>query len=258
MYLTEKQIMMLRFYEGDIDLKNIHDPFYGDPKAYVTLNALLFDGLSTELARVQENRILNPAFLKNPMETAECICTIISAMYRSEEDMVVSRVERTADFNVFSKENTMPSFISTSYAGFLSAYEDKHGLALMKIHVPKGTYIADMKELLPSYLKEDEEEVLLAPYIHITVHKKPLEESMKQIHDGNGNIPEVYADVYCDGFAYPSISAVVIKDQDIHNAEHLYDALNHHEAVSDSDIKSYMNIKHAIQHHVIEWMGNNL
>lgn len=258
MNLSEKQITMLRFYEGDIDEKNIHDPFYGDPKAYVTLNALLFDGLTTEKARVEENRILNPAFLKDPIKTADCICTILSTMYRSDHDMVVSRVERTADFNVFSKDTYMPSFISTSYAGFLSAYEDKHGLALMKIHIPQGTYIADMKKLLTSYLKEDEEEVLLPPYMHITVQKNPLDDSMKKIHDGYGNIPEVYADVYCDGFQYPFVSPVKIEDKDIENAEHLYHCLNAHEALSDADMESYMHIKQAIQYHVITWMRSHL
>ena len=46
--MTEEMLQAIRYYEGDV---SGNDPFWGDPKAYCTINSLLFSGVENEIAR---------------------------------------------------------------------------------------------------------------------------------------------------------------------------------------------------------------
>ena len=83
-----KQEDVIRFYEGDVKES---DPFYSDPKAYVTWNALLFPGFETEKARSEENRYLNPAFLDHIPEVIDMSVQLIHCMfYERKENHFIS------------------------------------------------------------------------------------------------------------------------------------------------------------------------
>ncbi|MBO4919619.1 MAG: hypothetical protein J5365_05625 [Erysipelotrichaceae bacterium] len=52
--MNEKQLKAIRYYEGDV---SGDDPFWSDPKAYVTLNSLFFEGIEAERRRARERNI---------------------------------------------------------------------------------------------------------------------------------------------------------------------------------------------------------
>ena len=52
------ELRALRWYEGDV---TGNDPLWADSKAYVTLNAIFFDGIENEMIKAKENKHLNPA-----------------------------------------------------------------------------------------------------------------------------------------------------------------------------------------------------
>ena len=62
MELRDAQLRAVKWYIGDVEGD---DPFWGDPKAYVTLNSLFFPGTATEEARAAEGKPLNPEILRD-------------------------------------------------------------------------------------------------------------------------------------------------------------------------------------------------
>ncbi|MBP0988421.1 MAG: hypothetical protein J6S92_09090, partial [Oscillospiraceae bacterium] len=63
--LTADELHAVKYYEGDIAADERADSFWGDARAYVTLNALLYDDLATEYTRVREGKHLNPEMLRD-------------------------------------------------------------------------------------------------------------------------------------------------------------------------------------------------
>ena len=59
------ELRALRWYEGDV---TGNDPLWADSKAYVTLNAIFFDGIENEMIKAKENKHLNPALLSRWQE----------------------------------------------------------------------------------------------------------------------------------------------------------------------------------------------
>lgn len=76
-------------------------------------------------------------------EVIDMSVQLIHCMSKAKEDLHVYRVERFVDYACFMKEKRITSFLSTSTAGFLNAYQDKKQLVLMDITIPKGCYCAD-------------------------------------------------------------------------------------------------------------------
>lgn len=184
---------IIRFYEGDVT--DSKDALLSDPKAYVTWNALLFPTIETEIARSEENRKLNPAFIDEYKKVIDLTCSLFEYMKPSEKEQVVYRVERLADYSEFLSEGMFTSFISTSTSGFLDAYEDKAGLVLLEIHLDKGNLCLDFSKELNSYLKEDEKEILLSPYTCFKSEDLKMDDTILSIKDRNGKSPVVYSKI---------------------------------------------------------------
>ena len=248
MFLTKEEIQAICYYEGDVEAGA--DPFWSDPKAYVTLNAILFDGIETEIARSAEGRFLNPSFLEDDGRLLEVYKNLLSVFHKSisEKEQTVYRVERLADMKMFIGKGMWTSFISTSKAGFLKSYQDKKDLVLLKIHLDEGTPCADFGKLLNNYLKEEEAEILLPPYLPIRIKERKPSEEEQSIRDGYGNPPAMYLDIEV-GREY----AVIESDPyipDMEKCRRVYDCLNLHEPLSEEDIKEYIRWKHNIQKRV--------
>lgn len=237
----------LKFYSGDVRNEDPEDEIYSDPKAYVTLNALLFPGVLTEKARVKEGRKLNPAFLKDIGKTVSIIQNISSTMKPLQNDVTVYRVERLADYEVFRTLSYMPSFISCSDNGFLSSYTDKYDLVFMEVHVHEGTMCVHLEDMLEDYMKRDEHELLLAPYCVVECTEVPVPEKYRDIRDGRGNPVRVY--VHVD--VYPAVPLQIetgeTADEETVNAcVHLYECLNTGKPCCDSDVMAYMKFKRVL------------
>ena len=252
--LCQEQTDALRFYEGDIDKTEAEDRFYGDAKAYVTWNALLFEGMETEEARTEENRVLNEAFLEDPDRVIHLSNLILSSM-TSHSDVDVFRVERLADYQMFMKTGILQSFISTSKNGFLGSYEDKNDLVLMKMHIPSGVPYADMAELLQSYAKAEEAEILLPPYLTIHAEKLEMTEDIMCIRDRYGKPPAVYCQTEVEN-NIPAAEYVKMDAEIIDASKRVYHLLNAHENSNTADVQKYLQYKEYIRYGVMKGMRN--
>ena len=237
----------LKFYSGDITDEDPDDPVFSDPKAYVTLNALLFDGIETEQARAAEGRKLNPAFITRFDTTIALMQGILSNMHPLQEDTVVFRVERFSDFNQFERCGMMTSFISCSDAGFLSSYTDKADLVFMEVHVHPGVLCVRLEEVLDFYLKKEEHELLIGPYCPIRITSLPVPQKYAHIKDRNGNPVSVYTVVD----VYPSKlkkgCAMEADACQIASSIRVVEAVNAGAAIDKNDLSAYLSFKKKIQ-----------
>lgn len=240
---------VIRFYEGDV--KENNDPLFSDSKAYVTWNALLFPTIETEIARSKENRKLNTAFIEQYEKVIEITLDLYKAMSKSKEDRVVYRVERIADYSEFLSEGMFTSFISTSTEGFLDAYQDKEGLVLLEIHIPKGTLYLDFAKELDSYLKEDEKEMLLAPYSVFTNVDLKMNASISSIQDRNGKPPIVYAKITLGKQKLETtIERQSFSNDVLEASKRFYTCLNEHKEFNLEDASKYIMFKTSLQNEI--------
>lgn len=244
-----KQEDIIRFYEGDVKEKN--GPFYSDTKAYVTWNSLLFPTIETEIARSKENRILNSSFVDHIDEIIDMSFELYKTMQPSKEDKVVYRVERLSDYSLFLSEGRFTSFVSTSTSGFLNAYQDKEGLVLLKIIIPKGNRCVDFSEVLDDYKKAEEKEILLPPYSSFQYTNLEMNEEIKNIKDRNSHSPVVYAEIVIGKQKYDHFECNdPFSMENIESSKKFYDCLNHKEQFDLEDASKYMILKTGIQNEI--------
>lgn len=241
----------LKFYSGDVRDEDPSDPLFSDPKAYVTLNALLFDGIETEQARVKEGRKLNPSMIVRYEDTASAMHGILSCMKPCEQETVVYRVERMVDFKLFLRAGEMTSFISCSDGGFLNSYTDKADLVFLEIHVKPGVLCVHLENVLEDYLKKDEHELLIGPYCPIRIRQLPVPEEYGRIQDRNGNPVCIYAQVE----VFPASKNKTdhfskLNQEIIENSCRVIGQLNKEQTVQAEDLQAYLSFKKQIRYMV--------
>ena len=198
--LTPAQIRAVKWYIGDVAGD---DPFWSDPKIYVTINSLFFPGIATERARAGEGKRLNPAVFADESRLIGALRDLLAAFAPLDAPTEVFRVERYADFRQMQEAGGTISFTSTSTAGFLRAYQDRAGIALMRFHLPAGTLCIPMAQMLDNYAKADEAEILLPPCMRLQFEKLPLLNSEKSILDANGEPPMISVRAVPSGMIVP-------------------------------------------------------
>ena len=182
--LTPAQERAVRWYIGDVEGD---DPFWGDDKAYVTINSLFFPGCSTEYQRNAEGKHLNPALVSDEARLLAVLRDLLSAFQPLEQPVETYRVERYVDYALLKEAAQTVSFTSTSTAGFLRAYQDRWGIALMRFSLRAGTPCIPMAQALPHYAKADEAEILLPPGLQLSFRELPLTPEELTIRDAKGN-----------------------------------------------------------------------
>lgn len=251
--MTIEQAMM--FYEGDA---TGDDPFWGDRKAYVTINSLLFPGLRNERARAAEGKRLNPAFLDDIGRLESFYQAMLQGLKENavQKDMVTSRVERLQDYEEQKRAGYLFSFTSTSTAGFLTEYGDKKGLALLSFTIPAGTPSVCFADALSHYEKADEKEILLSPFLRFSVEEQEMDEKFLSILDADGNPPAVYAKAKVSFSPYFLESAPEATD-DVYPAggaeagKRIYQALNNRQEPAPEDEALFTAFKQVLQERVI-------
>lgn len=188
--LTDPEKNALRFYIGDV---SGDDPFWGDPKAYVLLNALFFPDIVSESDRAAEGKYLNPAILADIPRLLGFFGDLLPAFRRCTVDrnMTVYRVERLSDYRLCRRFGSTVSLTSTSTAGFLDSYRDRRGIALMRFELERGVPCINAAEVLDEYAKPDEAEILLPPFLELEFHNAKLSANEGQITDCDGASPKV-------------------------------------------------------------------
>ena len=195
--LTEQELRAVKYYEGDVRAADADDPFYSDPKAYCTLNSVMFDGIRSEQLRVKEGKRLNPAAYDDLPRLLSLFRSLLSAAEKGRQDIPCTayRVERQSDFEACRAAGHTLAFTSTALSGFLSAYGDKHSLVLMTFHIPANTPCIRFAAQLDDYLKTNEDELLLPPMQCIRCTERPLTAADRQITDMNGDPPAAAYDI---------------------------------------------------------------
>ena len=189
---TEDMITAVRWYEGDVDDNT--GPVFHDSRAYVTYNAVFFEGLENEKAKIREKKYLNPAFLQHCEEIYgdhSLTSHIMAAMENCPLSHPIDtyRVERLFDFQMMQKQHRTIAFTSTSKAGFLGDYTDKDGIVLMVFHLSPSILCLDLSAFLPEYKKSGEAEILLPPQLIMESKEVPLSDTDRTIVDMNGDPP---------------------------------------------------------------------
>ncbi len=239
--LNNSEKSALKYYTGDISGNN---PFWNEPKAYLVLNSLFYDGISTEKARVSEGKFLNPIILGDVDRLLYFYDNIFSAFGKcsAENNIVTYRVERFSDYKFIKQSEKTVSFTSTSTSDFLKEYRDRIGIALMKFVISAGTSCVSMAEVLDVYTKWEEAEILLPPFMNLNITEVPVIDSEKSITDANGNPPVVSCIAECGKYCI-SERKKNISDDGAKAGQRIYTALNNGENPYEEDIKLYCEWK---------------
>lgn len=243
--LSEKEINALKYYIGDVEGNH---PFYGDGKAYVVLNSLFFSDIHSEKMRAAEGKYLNPAIIADVPRLLDFFNSIFSVFGKSslKESCTAYRVERMADFEISRSLGRTVSLTSTSTAGFLDAYRDRRGIALMKFNLSEGCHFINVAETLDFYAKPEEAEILLPPFMTLDIRDIKLTDEQRCITDCDGNPPIISAEVNIGGVCSD------VNDENIHISDcnagmRVYETLNSGGIPDNEDISEYSQWKKAFQ-----------
>ena len=250
--LTDDELRAVKYYEGDIPAADADDPFWGDPKAYCTLNCVMFDGIRSELLRVREGKRLNPAAYDDLPRLAGIFRSLLSAAEKGAQDIPCTayRVERQSDFAACREAGHTLAFTSTALNGFLPAYGDKHSLVLMTFQIPAHTPCIRFAAQLDSYLKSNEDELLLPPMLRFQCAERPLTASDRQITDMNGDPPAAAYDIAVLPETAPCMHTEMPPAAYAEAAKRVLTALNAGASETDipaEDIRKYCILKAALR-----------
>lgn len=193
----------VRFYIGDIR-KRLGDgsisseveqghPLYRDAEIYRTINALMFPGIHNEKERIiTEGHILNP----NAIIELKTLLNIFSrlalaARMRCDNSTIFSRrIDRVSTVSLLM-HGEIPSFFSTGKGEFQQNYSKKAGLVLLEFQINPNIPVIDVETILgDEYLKKEEREILIPPFLAIDIFEIPLNCHEKCITDLNGDPPK--------------------------------------------------------------------
>lgn len=241
---NEKEKNALKFYIGDT---SGNDRFYGESKAYVVLNSLFFPDISTETLRAAEGKYLNPSIVADVPRLIEFFENLFSAFARSkaEKKLFSYRVERMTDFEFCRKYGRTMSMTSTCMTGFLDSYRDRQGIALLKFKIPVNTPCIDVAAALDYYAKSNENELLIPPFMTLSIAEKALSTAEMSITDSNVEPPKCSADLTVGEVC----NDVLPNDIEIHSckaAEKVYSALNNGKKPHSADVSDYSHWKNQL------------
>ena len=238
----------VRYYEGDIPACDREDPFWGDPRAYISINALLFSGLRTERLRIREGKRLNPAFFADAERLFSLLRGLLCAAAegRRTESAEGFRVERAEDFAEYAQSGETAGFLSTCMSGFLPAYGDKRGIVLLHWRLPPQTPCIVFRELLTDYKKAAEDELLLPPYLRFVCKERAVTPQERRITDMEGAPPQHAYVLTVTGCAQ-SRSADAEPPVPPACAAEVWARLNAGEEPDDADAAAYLAWKQALR-----------
>jgi hypothetical protein len=244
--LNDKEINALRYYIGDV---SGNDPFFSDPKAYVVLNSLFFPGIVSEKARAAEGKFLNPAIIADTERLADFFNSLSSVFRKSviTSGTVTYRVERFSDYLLCRDNSQTVSFTSTSKSGFLSSYRDRLGIALMKFDISAGSRCIDVGAVLPHYAKPEESEILLPPFMDLSIDEIAMSDDELLITDSAGAPPKVSCTVTAGDIAPYTGDVPVLPSGGSSAGIRVYNALNAGSNPDSDDITEYSLWKKALR-----------
>ena len=167
----------LRFYQNSCRKEDaLKNPMYGIPDAYGLINALFFDGTSSEKARAREGKALHPELLDHMPSLLRAVRNIFyfftaSVMHGDCRSQTLYRTERAAGLEMMMKKGRTISLTSGSRkCEFPDYLLEKEGICLLRIQVPPFTPCIDVNALLTEGNRHaEEEEVILPPFLDLEI-----------------------------------------------------------------------------------------
>lgn len=239
--LNSQEKRWLKYYIGDVSGS---DAFWCEPKAYLVLNSLFYDGIETEKSRTAEGKFLNPAVLDDVDRLLDFYDNMFSAFRkcRADRDIMTYRVERYNDFLPIQKVSSTISFTSTSTGGFLDAYRDRKGITLMKFVISGSISCINVAEALDFYAKPDEQEVLLPPFMGLDLRATVLTERELSITDSDGKSPVNSYKAVCSRWDVKERTGNISSDG-AEAGQRVYNALNNGKNPVSEDVAVYTEWK---------------
>lgn len=197
-----EQIRSLKFYQGSTDLKvenAARKEFYSTPKAYQTLNSLMYPGIENEKTRVcREGQKLAPGLLYNTTEILKVYENIFSLMKADKKPeyihesgcLTTYRTEREITLQLLNAGSTV-SLTSTSRKPDLGNYfRKKDGLLILEFEISSDVPYVDVNAILGSDNQFfEQQEILLPPFLKVKLSSQQLTEKERMYQDVNGNPP---------------------------------------------------------------------
>ena len=167
------------------------------------------------------------------------------------------RVDRLADFQEMQTKGHTISFTSTSRKDFLKEYQNKDRIVLLYFDIPAGTPCIDTLAALGSdCLNPAEEEVLLPPFLSLSISDHHLTEQELLIRDCNGNPPAAAYDICVEKLDFLDKSTeenVKFPEEPIYEtAQRIFDALQEGMNPSDIDVDAFQKWKEAFRAYVLQ------
>ena len=207
--LTEKEINAIRFYQGDVRKRiggtcfsksERESGFFGIPKAYKTMNCLMFEGIDNEKERIAEDMSsLNPQIFREIEKVVDVYYDVFRAMCKcakaGENDkklQTLYRTDRGISVEEMKKQGKTISFTSTSKDSCPKEYfRKKKKLTLLEIVMPSDIPCLDFEKIFGSeYYFADQKEILLPPFLCAHFYEGKLTEEEKEYRDAEGMPPQ--------------------------------------------------------------------
>lgn len=155
----------------------------------------MFPNTTSEYSRIHlEKHKLNITLLKNIEETIKLFCNIFQLMCkkrneRRHTEIIARRVERQSALQEYERGRT-PSFISASKKQYDKEFADKDGIILLEIHLGQDVPYLDLETVLGlEYKYVEEKEILLSPFVDVSVCEIKLTSAEKRIIDKKNKPP---------------------------------------------------------------------
>ncbi|MDE5855284.1 MAG: hypothetical protein K2H19_09545 [Ruminococcus sp.] len=245
----------LKFYIGDTSGNH---SFYGDKKAYLVLNSLFFPDIYTETARAYEKKYLNHEIISDTKRLLDFFEALFSVFSKSvlKENILTYRVERSADYQLCHEKSCTVSMTSTSTAGFLDSYSDRHGITLMRFSLMEGTNCIDIANTLSYYAKPEESEILLPPFMMLDIKETDLLKEEIKILDSQNNPPEISCSVKALGIEKYSGKYTDLYPEGSTAGIRVYNALNSGKLPEKSDTELYSHWKTVLQNNLHKMLSD--
>ncbi len=173
----------VRIYTGDTRIREQNgkilgtkqkDIIFGDETLYQTLNAIMYEGITNEQARIKEGIKLNVELLKEPRKIVEIMENIYSAILNQgklQNETITYRLTRFESVEQLQECGYTKSFFSTKKRGFDPVFAKKKNLVEMRVKIERGVYCADLQRMLKGEYWMDEQEILIPPFTPIFIEE---------------------------------------------------------------------------------------
>lgn len=264
--ILPEELDAIRFYMGD-PATVAAGTYRGGPKAYNTINALLYTGIRNELDKIREGKrieILDPEHLDSYISLILHICSAMKKYVEKggNSGLCTYRVDRDSAVAAMGKKGYIEGFYSTCKWGFLKEYAaTKENVVLMEIRREASLPYLDFQGLFKNaYAKPEEAEILLPPWARVkSMDEIPLTQEEKADYLDRNGVPPLRKVRIClgtpDRSAWQEAAADrlnITARESVGRVAACLESLNRGELPGEEELEFYCQWKKAL-HNYIKW-----